>query len=196
MADVLLAGLLPRWPGRESLASTLFSFWSTSPPSCIHICDPTTAQGTAKMIPELLKAVQRLPHTPHIFSVQMDATECITPKLLFDRILNGLADWTPSWEDGGQCWASTLGERHNHSLDAFVHGIRALYQEKLGIGSQEQANIVIVISFAERLKETVPALINPLTRLADLVRTDYLVKSLLRIPIRPPSLYLSCFFLN
>jgi origin recognition complex subunit 5 len=173
MAEGGLADLLQRWPGREPLASTLFSFWSTSPPPCIHICDPTTAQGTERMIPELLKAANQVPDTPQLFSVQMDATECITPKLLFDRILNGLADWTPSWEDGAQSWASTSGERHSHSLDAFVHGLRALYQEKLGVGSQQQANVIIVISFAERLKETVPTLINPLTRLADLVCTLY-----------------------
>ena len=172
MADVSLTGLAQRWPGRESLASALFSFWSTSPPPCVHICDPTTAQGTEKMFPELLKAADEATDTPHIFSVQMDATECVTPKLLFDRILNGLAGWTPRWEDNNQNWASASGERHNHSLDAFVHGLRALYQEKLGIGSQQHANIIIVISFAERLKETVPALINPLTRLADLVRTS------------------------
>jgi origin recognition complex subunit 5 len=125
------------------------------------------------MIPELLKAANEVPDTPQIFSVQMDATECITPKLFFDRILNGLADWTPNWEDGAQNWASTSGERHNHSLDAFVHGLRALYQEKLGVGSQQQANVIIVISFAERLKETVPTLINPLTRLTDLASASH-----------------------
>ncbi|KIM24954.1 hypothetical protein M408DRAFT_331435 [Serendipita vermifera MAFF 305830] len=168
MAEAALAGVLQRWPGRESLASTLFSFWTTSPPACVHICDPTTAQGTAKMFPELLKAAHEATDTPRIFSVQLDATECISSKLVFDRILNGLADWTPSWEDGAQNWAPASGERHNHSLDAFVHGLRALYQERLGIDSQQQANMIIFISFAERLRESVPTLINPLTRLADL----------------------------
>lgn len=170
MAEATFDQVVQKWQGRESLASTLFSFWTTSPPPCIHICDPTTAQGTAKIIPELLNVAHQAADTPQIFSVQMDATECITPKILFDRILNGLADWTPDWEDNAQNWAPASGERHNHSLDAFVHGLRALYQERLGIGSQQQAIVVVVISFAERLKETVPALINPLTRLADLAR--------------------------
>jgi origin recognition complex subunit 5 len=162
-----LASLEQQWPGRESLVSSLHALWSTYPPPFIHIYDPTTAIITEKLLSDLLHLVQT--HSG-LLSVHIDATECITPKLLFDRILNGLADWIPKWEDGALNWISTLGERYTENLDGFIHALQALHQRKSESENQKGPNIVILVSKAERLKESLPNIVTPLARLADLVR--------------------------
>lgn len=161
-----LTGLEQRWPGRESLVSSLYASWSAYPPPFMHISDPTTANATEQLLSSLLQVVRQ---NSGLFSVQLDATECITSKLLFDRILNGLADWTPSWEDGALNWVSTLDERYTENLDGFIHALQALHRIRAKPEAQGGPNMVIIISKAERLKELLPNIVTPLARLADLV---------------------------
>lgn len=163
----MLTSLEQQWPGRESLLSSLYAFWSTYPPPFMHICDPTTAVITEKLLSDLLRLVQT--HSGLLF-VHIDATECITPKLLFDRILNGLADWVPDWEDGALNWISTIGERYTENPDGFIHALQALHRHKSESENQKSPNMVILVSKAERLKEFLPNIVTVLARLTDLVR--------------------------
>lgn len=143
-------------PGRETLITRLHTYWASSSPPFVHIYDPTTPQDTSQIIQTLLSQLQEQS------SVVLDATECVTPKLVFDRILNGLAEWTPDWDAGSTNWASNAsGERYNGSIDAFIHGLRVLHREK-------QKPMIIVVTHAERLKENIAGVVIPLSRLRDL----------------------------
>lgn len=173
-----------RYPGRQSLISTLRGFWSTSPPAFIYIYDPLTKLNTAKLLSDLLSLFENsesgsdgLDLGPGLLCAQIDGTECVSPKILFDRVLNELAKWTPKWEDGCLNWASTKSENYSDNFDAFVHGLRTLYEEKgtsrdpFGSSQPGQGkNVAIIVTYAERLKETIPNIVAPLARLADLVR--------------------------
>jgi len=93
-------------------------------------------------------------------------------------VLNALSGWTPKWEDGCENWGA--GERYNENVDAFVHGLRAVSAElsasgkgkgkgKEQEGMGEEVRLVIMVERAERLKDNLPDLVVPLTRLAELV---------------------------
>jgi origin recognition complex subunit 5 len=174
-----------RNPGRQSLLSTLRGFWSTSPPAFVYIYDPLTKLNTSNLVSDLLSLLEEtgsdrtnsLDLGPGLLRAQIDGTECVSPKVLFDRVLNGLANWIPKWEDGCLNWASTKGENFSDNFDAFVHGLRTLYDEKgkssdpFGLSQSNQGkNVVIAVTYAERLKESIPNLVAPLARLADIVR--------------------------
>ncbi|KAG8757744.1 hypothetical protein FRC14_001573 [Serendipita sp. 396] len=141
----------------------------------------------AHLFPELLAVVSDHPGTQNFLSVIFDATECITPKVLFDRVLNGLSSWTPDWEGGALNWASATGERYSGSFDAFVHGVRCIHREKMqNIG--DKGGTAIIVLNAERLKDHIPALITPLSRLADLTELPVTVVFLSHLPweeVRP-----------
>jgi origin recognition complex subunit 5 len=105
-----------------------------------------------------------------------------------------MARWTIKWEEGCENWSDEAGgQRWNESIDGFLHGLKAIYSEMgkgnasenvsgNGKGKRKEASdgnihwggdsrMVLVIEKAERLKETLPDLIVPLTRLAELVRS-------------------------
>lgn len=170
MSEISWAGVELKNPGRQSLISTLRGFWSTSPPAFIYIYDPLTKLNTANLLSDLLSLLENPSEGPGLLSAQIDGTECVSPKLLFDRVLNGLSNWVPKWDDGCLNWTSTKGENYSDNFDTFVHGLRILYEEKSQNQSEQSKNMVIVVTYAERLKESIPNLVAPLARLADLVR--------------------------
>lgn len=107
---------------------------------------------------------------------------CFTARAFYDKALNALAGFQPNWEDGSENWSDESGQRWNESVDGFVHGLRAVYADavnmgKEGEGSQQTGDrrgdsdvrMILVIERAERLKDTLPDLLVPLTRLAELV---------------------------
>ena len=168
MTQDALTAILKEHPGRETLITTLHTYWTTFSPPFLHIYDPTTPQNTVQIVRALLSLI-REQVSSSLLSIVLDATECVTPKLMFDRILNGLAEWTPDWNAGVVNWASSSGERYGGSLDAFIHGIRALHRDKVKETLASSLSMIIVITNAERLKENAPGIIVPLMRLRDLV---------------------------
>lgn len=155
-----------QYPGRESMIDALAQLWGHSPPSFIHIWDPTSSKDTLDSLSHLLDTtIQPKPLWAHL-----DPVECISPKILFDRTLNALNNWTPDWENDCINWTGPSGERYNENLDAFLHGLRITHSTMTS--EKERRTLVLLFSNAERLKENLPSLITPLARLADLVFTS------------------------
>lgn len=167
----LVGDLSTRYPGRKSFISDIVNLFATAPPPFLHIHDPTTISHTSRFLGVALSALKAVScGTPMLFA-EVSAFECLTPRLLFDRVLNELADWEPDWEDGAVNWAANaLGGRYNDGLDGFMHGLRDLVPQMMEKhGWKEQPNILLAFHEAERLKETLPTLLIPLARLSDLV---------------------------
>ncbi|PCH36912.1 hypothetical protein WOLCODRAFT_134400 [Wolfiporia cocos MD-104 SS10] len=138
----------------------------------------------------------------------VNAVACFTPRLFYDTVLNALAGWKPVWEDGCANWpgSSTDGQRWNENFDTFLHGLRAVCAhlqddedsssamanvKGKGKAKPEQMTVrlALVIERAERLKENLPDLLVPLTRLAELSQVDIvtiLISDVRWEDIRPP----------
>jgi origin recognition complex subunit 5 len=169
MEEAALGALARTCPGRESVISTLYGFWSNSPPAFIHICDPVTIKETGRVVSKLLSVIKELPNA-RLLSVQVDATECISQRVTFEKIVNGLVNWIPDWENGALSWRSKSGEGVGNSLDTFLHALRAVSRETMENDTSTPTNMVVIVNNADRLKDNVPGLITPLARLSDLVR--------------------------
>lgn len=129
------------------------------------------------------------PNSFIIHSARIDAVSTFTSRLLFEAVINSLAGWDVNWEDGCSNWHLNPDEggdsRWNENVDTFIHGLRAVHghlssQHGISLGKSkgkqkenstatEDIRLVIVIERAERLKETNPELVVPLTRLAEMV---------------------------
>ncbi|THH29905.1 hypothetical protein EUX98_g4289 [Antrodiella citrinella] len=168
--------------GYETLLSQFTTLINASPPPFIYIHDPSTPRISASLLRASLGASQS--GGPRIVHASVNAIACFTPRLFYDTVLNALADWTPQWEDGCENWSveEGSGQRFNESVDAFVHGLKALSgslsdhgkgkaRETEG-GVTSGVRMVIVVERAERLKDNVPDLVVPLTRLAELAQLD------------------------
>ena len=175
--------LLERHTGYEKLVSELCTLLPTYCPPFLYINDSMTVRITSEVVNSVLEAL-----SPPICFAHVNGVACFTPRLLYDSVLNSLADWHVKWEDGCQNWSVDGGlSRWNDSMDGFLHGLRALStfkgkaseekeeaentEQRMDRG-QDQVRMVLVVNRPERLKETLPDLIVPLTRLAELVRCE------------------------
>ncbi|KAK0234567.1 origin recognition complex subunit 5 C-terminus-domain-containing protein [Armillaria nabsnona] len=152
------------------------SLLHASPPPFIFINDPIAPRSTAQALLGALSSTTSTATSTHY--VHINAVTCFSARLLFDAILNGLARWTPSWEEGCTNWSGPNDTgRYNESLDAFLRGLKTLYSFlHHGSGHLSQVTrFVIVIERAERLKDRLPDLIVPLTRLAEMTRLDLVI---------------------
>jgi origin recognition complex subunit 5 len=170
-------------PGYETLTTHLTDLITSCPPPFIYIHDPFTPHITASVTNSTVASTSVSATEPSVLFARADPVSCFTPRLLYDSILNKLAHWKPTWEDGCKLWGVSTGRRWNDSIDAFVHGLRAICSELSkqqfvsmadggkgkGKAGSEQPRIVIIIERAERLKTAHPDLIVPFTRLAELV---------------------------
>ncbi|KAG1746952.1 putative origin recognition complex, subunit 5-like protein [Suillus lakei] len=125
----------------------------------------------------------------------ISAAACFTARLLYDTVLNALAGWEVAWENGCQNWPGEDGKRYNDSIDSFLHGLRNLRNKsrekakRNGRAVDEEPTMVLLIERAERLKDNLPDLIVPLTRLAELSQvriTTILLSSVRWEDIKPP----------
>lgn len=113
----------------------------------------------------------------------VDAILCFNARLLYDSIVNALAEWEPEWDEGCSNWGGAYGQRFNDSLDGFLHGIQAVQaslkteddqvkgkgKAREGQVDDEDIRLVILVEHAERLKEHMPDMLVPLARLRELV---------------------------
>ena len=158
-------------PGYESFGTLFTDLLTTSPPPFVYIRDFTTPHITSRVVSSALTA---LPDKPPILHAIVNASTCFTARLLYDTIIQKLAGWTPTWESGCQLWGD---QRWNDSFDGFIHGLRAISVERSkssmvktrGKTVQSTLKVIIVIERAERLKEYLPDLLVPLSRLAETV---------------------------
>ncbi|KII85482.1 hypothetical protein PLICRDRAFT_44784 [Plicaturopsis crispa FD-325 SS-3] len=162
-----------RHPGYNHLAFQLSSFLISYPAPFIYIHDAATPRLTSSVVKSVLEDIKSYNGTRY---AHVNAVASFTPRLLFDAVLNALADWRVKWEEGCENWGN--GKRWNDNVNAFLQGLVAVSSVETGKGKAketEHANatrMVIVIERAERLKDTLPELIVPLTRLSELTRTE------------------------
>ena len=172
----------------------LSTLLSTYPPPFIYIQDSESFRSTCQLVNSVISSIEQVPPpSSHsslfsaessessapcfiIHSATIDAVSTFTNRLLFESVINSLAGWDVNWEDGCSNWHSNVEDgdaRWNENMDTFIHGLRAVHGYLCGQHgvTQDNSNIrlVIVIERAERLKETNPELVVPLTRLAEMV---------------------------
>ena len=165
-------------PAYESFASLFTDLLTTSPPPFIYIHDVVTPHITSSVVSSVLTA---LPDKPPFLHAVVNASTCFTARLLYDIVIQKLANWTPTWESGCQLWGD---QRWNDSFDGFIHGLRAISLENSksstakarGQTVQSTPKIALVIEQAEKLRDYLPDLLVPLSKLAESVswnRTCY-----------------------
>lgn len=144
--------------GYERLVCEFSGLLYSCPPPFIYVNDPATLPITSSVVRSVMSDGSSPIRYAHV-----DAVACFTARLLYDSVLNALARWHPKWFEGCLNWGE--GQRWNENLDGFMHGLRA-------VASENNERLVVVIDHAERIRETLPSLVVPLTRLAELVRAS------------------------
>ncbi|KAF8504470.1 putative origin recognition complex, subunit 5-like protein [Russula emetica] len=214
--DCLAKDISDSFPGNDTLISQLITLITTCPPTFTYLHDPHTPRATASLVNTLTSSLSAIDanssapgDVPIIASAQVNAIASFSPRLFYDTTFNRLAKWRPRWEDGCGNWqgGTAGGARYNDSLDGFLHGLRALQVQlcgdetelqspRKGRGKTREQNkvtkvvkMVLVVDRAERLKESLPGLLVPLTRLAELSRVDLQTIFISQSPwedIKPP----------
>jgi len=196
--DCLAREISDNFPGNNALTSQLITLITTCPPTFTYLHDPQTSRATASLINTVILSLSAIDAKcfasdddtiPIIAAAQVNAVACFSPRLFYDTTFNRLAKWHPRWEDGCENWPGDTagGVRYNDSLDGFLHGLRTLETQLRGDENEVQSSprkgrgkaraknvakavkMVLVVDRAERLKESLPELLVPLTRLAELV---------------------------
>jgi origin recognition complex subunit 5 len=195
--DYLAREISDDFPGNDALISQLTTFITTCPVTFTYIHDPYTSRVTASLVNTLISSLSAIDAksfgrdddtVPVIASAQVNAVACFTPRVFYDTAFNRLAKWRPRWEDGCENWpgGAVGGVRYNDNLDSFLHGLRALHAQLSGAeielpsprkgkgiarvqNGAKAVKMVLAIDRAERLKDSLPELLIPLTRLAELV---------------------------
>lgn len=196
----LITKLTEEHPGYHDLISQVTQLVTTFPPPFVFINDPTTPRITSNILRSVLEACSQ-DTTPSIRFSHVNAIACFTPRIFYDTVLNALACWKVRWEDGCENYPGDgSGHRWNDSVDGLVHGLRAIYAEmsnadpeaikKVDLKGKEKQiensvdeasnplmgnSMVLVVERAEKLKETLPDLLVPLTRLAELVNLFFFI---------------------
>lgn len=171
--------------GYEDLCDELSTLIALFPPPFIYINDTTCPRITSSIVASLLDNIESTDPGPskRVYFAKVNAVACFTARLLYDSVLNALTKWSPDWNDGCANWSSSDGDtqRFNENFDGFIHGLRAvslhLHEKVRGNGKGKErmkpeaddVRLVIVVERAERLKETLPEILVPLTRLTELV---------------------------
>jgi origin recognition complex subunit 5 len=185
IVDDFIARLSADNPGFSNLILQIATLVSTHPPPFIYLNDPATPRITSSVVNSVLSHLSDPLSAPFMSYQQtrfarVNAVACFTPRLLYDTVLNSLANWHVNWDDGCVNWAPD-GEKPtlNDNLASFLHGLKAIRAHLVksnpiggenGKGQISTVRMVVLIERAERLKESMPDLIVPLTRLAELVR--------------------------
>jgi origin recognition complex subunit 5 len=222
--DCLAKDISDSFPGNDALISQLITLITTCPPTFTYLHDPHTPRATASLVNTLISSLSAIDvdssapgddAVPIIACAQVNAVASFSPRLFYDTTFNRLAKWRPRWEDGCGNWpgGTAGGARYNDSLDGFLHGLSALQAQlggdenevqspRKGRGKAREQNkakavkMVLVVDRAERLRESLPGLLVPLTRLAELVSRLRLACLLLIKPGSVKSRYTDGFHLS
>ena len=136
---------------------------SLGPPPFIHVHDPLNHLDYYGLNDKIGSATALF--------ISIDAIECFSTRILYARIINGLASWTPSWDHGCECWCDPENGAWDGSWDAFLQALKSVYKSVLaGKMLRPEECVVILIRNAERLEASISNVFVPLTRLSELVR--------------------------
>ncbi|KAH8828112.1 origin recognition complex subunit 5 C-terminus-domain-containing protein [Flagelloscypha sp. PMI_526] len=145
----------------------------TCPPPFIFINDPLSPALTARAIES--SCAQTAEHQ-RIRTAHLSAVNCFTTRLFYDTALNSFANWMPDWDNDCQNWGTSHNRKFNDSFDSFLHGLATLDAEiSSATPSSTPTRYIVTIENAERLRDNLPELVVPLTRLAELSRLDVCV---------------------
>lgn len=167
--------LSEQFPGYEKFITHITSVTSSFVVPFLYITDRHNPRITASVLDQIYTNRADTLGCPTTRFAHINAVACLTARLLYDTVLNALAGWEVTWDNGCQNWPGEDGQRYNDSMDSFLHGLRHLRNIPLegnGKGKRkavEEPTMVLLIERAERLKDNLPDLIVPLTRLAELV---------------------------
>lgn len=188
-----LSLLLEQFPGYEKFTSHITSVTSSFVLPFLYITDRHNPRITTSLLNQVYR--NSGDYSPTRFA-HINATACFTARLLYDTVLNALAGWKVAWENGCQNWPGEDGKRYNDSFDSFLHGLRNLRNKSRegktkgnGRTVDEEPTMVLLVERAERLKDNLPDLIVPLTRLAELSQvkiTTIFLSSARWEDIKPP----------
>ncbi|PPQ63747.1 hypothetical protein CVT24_004256 [Panaeolus cyanescens] len=200
-------------PGYELFSDELTTLISTFPPPFIYVHDqeslPITCRVTDALLNNISLGESSVQPGAKVKHTRVDGISCFTTRLFYEAVINGLVGHQADWEEGCSNWApeEDLGVRWNENLDTFLHGLRAVHRhlcKQNGISSTsntasdkgkdkqsqyDNVRLVIVVERIERLRDNLPELIVPLTRLAELARIDVSVIFMSQVgwqDIRPP----------
>ncbi|KAF8196654.1 origin recognition complex subunit 5 C-terminus-domain-containing protein [Mycena galopus ATCC 62051] len=189
-------------PGYEQLVHAISSLYSACAPPFLYINDPVSPRTAALVVNSVLASISRSSDaSSRVYHAQVNGVACFNPRILYDTVLNQLANWQVEWAKGCTNWG---GERWNESLDGFFHGLKAVHSflrlenptgsskgkgKQTGFAADPGWQIVIVVERPERLAEQLPDLLVPLTRLSELTQLELSVIFVSDVPwedIRPP----------
>ncbi|KAH8107296.1 origin recognition complex subunit 5 C-terminus-domain-containing protein, partial [Phellopilus nigrolimitatus] len=162
-------------PGQETLIHELKTIIPAKSPSFIYVLDPFTTNRTRSILRDVLKTLTRENSSERFAFAFVDCVACFTQRLIFDTILNSLANfWEPRPEENAN---DTLAGQRSDSLDGFLESIRMLSSDPFPITSGSEilsgpSKFALVFERAERLKEIQSKLVIPLTRLQELTGRD------------------------
>lgn len=156
--------------GVQVMFDQLPQLLSLCPPPLIHIHDPHQHLQYSLLLDDIRIAQQSF--------ISIDCTECISQRVLFARIINGLAGWVPSWSNAGECWGGDVLGNWDMSFDTFATAFEALWRSIVDGRTDNDISrcgtngVVIMLLNSERLKDFSPALFVPLARLSELVSRE------------------------
>ncbi|KAI3619066.1 origin recognition complex subunit 5 [Moniliophthora roreri] len=141
------------------------------PPPFIYLNDITCPKLTCSDLVASMSEKAK-DSKPRIHYVVVDGLACFTARILFDTIINGFALWEPIWNEGCSNWSVEGSGRFNENLDGFLNGIKAVFSHLLHENGNENVRLILVVEKPERLRERLPDMIVPLTRLSEITKSD------------------------
>ncbi|KAF8632083.1 hypothetical protein AX15_002059 [Amanita polypyramis BW_CC] len=104
-----------------------------APPPFIFIHDPVSLPDTISAVRNSVSSANTdNDSTAHVRSALANGISCFAPRLLYDHVINSLANWSVEWDEGCVNWTlphdmSSFARRWNDSFDAFIRGLKALH---------------------------------------------------------------------
>ena len=162
-------------PGYEALVLELSTLLTGNPPPFIFINDRDSASVTANVVRSLVAHLSTNSlddGLPEICYGLADAKSVLSPRLLYESFIHTLVDFIPSWEDGCSNWRAEEDLKWNENMDSFLQGLRLAHshlRSERNLQTGGDLRLILMLEGSDRLKETMPDLLVPLTRLRELV---------------------------
>ncbi|KAI5117604.1 hypothetical protein M0805_006717 [Coniferiporia weirii] len=165
--------------GHDDLVCQLRTILPAASPSFIIIKDSCATGRTGAVLRDVLTSLaEDVSESTKLAFAVVNCVACFTQRLLFDTILDALAVSCVSRSDRREA-IEALASPRNDNLDGFLHCLRAIFSaaEGTSVNSTSANNdslskLVLVFERAERLRESLPKLTIPLTRLQELTGKD------------------------
>ena len=180
-----LAYLTSKYSGQDNIIRQLVTLFPAKSPSFIYIQDTFDFVHTRQLVGDVLTALSEdsIEDKNVTIFAWVNCVTCFTQKLLFDTVISSLYstlcrdEYRPHKINGAGRAAWRDG------FDSFIHSLQYFYSRTFPSDPSSRIDgnftkIVVVFERVDRLKETLPELIVPLSRLQELVSTSLLDHSI------------------